>query len=179
MKVARVLAENVTALLKRHRYSQHDLAQWCGHSDAWASQFFTSKRGWRLDDLDRIADLFGLEPYQLFQPGVAACTERRSQNERRSAKDRRTSPGVRAMLPTSLEIDAHRPQRKELTDVAAVSPAILELVGSLERDFQRLLATLSPKPRREAAPARQTQPATRPRVRNPRESDTGNASAEK
>ena len=103
MKPDRILAENIVALLVREHLSQHDLAQWCRHSDVWVSDFLRGKRSWRIEDLGRAADLFGLQAYQLFIPGVALRTERRAGPDRRTIKDRRVGQAVpdhhRAAVP--------------------------------------------------------------------------------
>lgn len=172
MKASRMLVENVSALLKRNSLSQHDLAQWCRRSDVWVSQFFTGKRGWKIDDLTRVADLFGLEPYQLFMPGIVETTERRSGRDRRSDKDRRQIPAQRAMLRASQEIDAHRPPRKE-PNYAAARSSIRQLAAKFEQDAQQILAELSEDTRGQAARSGTPVPKASPRVRNPRQPDPG------
>lgn len=92
---ARLLKQNIDALLKARHQTQHDLAQWCRRSDAWLSKVLSEKpsdqaRGLPLKYLDRIADFFGLATYQLFQPGITPLLERRK-GERRSGRDRRLS----------------------------------------------------------------------------------------
>lgn len=169
-----MLVENVSALLKRNSLSQHDLAQWCRRSDVWVSQFFTGKRGWKIDDLTRVADLFGLEPYQLFMPGIVETTERRSGRDRRSDKDRRQIPAQRAMLRASQEIDAHRPPRKEPNYAAAMS-SIRQLAAESEKLYQRILAEFTENARGQAARSGETVPKTSARVRNARRPDPSHA----
>src|SRR4051812_44848470 len=98
MTAARRLAENVSALLAARHQKQTELARWCRRSDVWVSQFLRGERNWQLDDLDRVADFFGLALYQLFQPGISAVTERRSGVERRGKQDRRIGAAHRVML---------------------------------------------------------------------------------
>ena len=145
MKAARRLAENVSALLTVRRHKQTDLAKWCGKSDPWVSQFLRGERNWQLEDLDRVADFFGLATYQLFQPGISSATERRNGLDRRHGKERRVSHAQRVMLQTAVEIDAHRPQRKGATHVAVVasSPHMARLTKLTEEYERRVSAILS------------------------------------
>ncbi len=112
VKAARLLAENILALLRVRHLSQHDLAQWCHHSDPWLSAILTGKREAQFSDLDRIADFFGLATYQLFQPGISGVTERRSGQDRRKGQDRRISHVTRQMIRLESELAPFRPPRK-------------------------------------------------------------------
>jgi hypothetical protein len=114
MKAARLLAENVTALLTAQHHKQTDLAHWCRRSDVWVSQFLRGERNWQLGDLDRVADFFHIATYQLFQPGIAHTTDRRSGVDRRVGGERRIGQTQRVMLGLAAEIDAHRPPRKAI-----------------------------------------------------------------
>jgi transcriptional regulator with XRE-family HTH domain len=107
MKPARLVAENVEALLKQRGFKQTDLAKWCHHSDTWVSQFLKGLRKWRIDDLERVADLLGVPPYQLLLPGVSASTERRK-GDRRRGQERRRPPAARAPRAST---DAPRPRK--------------------------------------------------------------------
>jgi hypothetical protein len=97
MKADSLLKQNVKALLRARRQSQHDLAQWCHRSDGWISKILGDEdtaeerddRGLPLKYLDRIADFFGVAAYQLFQPGISPLGERRKAGERRKVRDRR------------------------------------------------------------------------------------------
>lgn len=110
MKATRILAENISHLLRARGESQHSLAFWCGHSDVWLSKFLKHEREVQLKDLDRIADFFGIATYQLFQPGISPITERRKSGERRSGHDRRVSHAFRAAKETARAIDDARPR---------------------------------------------------------------------
>ena len=112
MKAVRVLSENIQALLRARHQSQHDLAQWCRHSDPWLSAFISGKREIQLADLDRIADFFGIATYQLFQPGISQLTERRTHQDRRSGRDRRISHAQRQMVAVQAEMDRLHPRRR-------------------------------------------------------------------
>lgn len=89
MKAARILAANVAALLTAQHKTQTALGLWCRHSKTWVSQFLNGHRNWQLDDLDRVADFFGKEPHELFQPSMDFANRRTM--TRRAGKDRRTA----------------------------------------------------------------------------------------
>lgn len=85
-----LLKRNIKSLLTNRRQTQRSLAFFCGRTEGWISHaLLEEQRGISLTDLDRIADFFGLEVYQLFQPGIQPGTERRRHKERRSGQDRR------------------------------------------------------------------------------------------
>lgn len=108
MKATRILAENISHLLRSRGESQHSLAGWCGHSDVWLSKFLKHEREVQLKDLDRIADFFGIATYQLFQPGISPITERRKGGERRTGRDRRVSHAFRNMTEATRSIEETR-----------------------------------------------------------------------
>ena len=90
MKAGYLFKHNIRALLRARGQRKHDLAQWCRRSDAWISKILgDANRNIPLKYLDRIADFFGLEAYQLFLPGLTPIAERRSGRDRRSGQDRR------------------------------------------------------------------------------------------
>lgn len=146
MKAKRLLAENINALLRARSQTQHDLAQWCFHKDAWLSYFLAGKRGILLKDLDRIADFFGLATYQLFQPGIARSTERRSGLNRRSGEERRKSDAQRftSHLRSALEGDiqsGHTPKAEAGHGGRPVPSAAA--LGRISRHLAALAAQLS------------------------------------
>jgi hypothetical protein len=141
MKAYRLLKENVDALLRRDRLDRKDLAQWCRKSESWISKIYKEdRRSFSTKDLDRIADLFGLDAFQLFQPGISAG-ERRSGLDRRGKEERRMPPRERVMLQTAAAIDPHRPQRKGAAHVAIVasSPLVAKL-AQIAQDFERRIS---------------------------------------
>ena len=94
LKVEFVLTQNIKALLHERRIPAKDLAFAVGHSQAWLSKVLRGERQLRTQDLDPIAEFFGLLPYELLSPGISTLTERRSgverrRHERRSGFDRR------------------------------------------------------------------------------------------
>ena len=133
MKAARLLAENVRELLDRKGLKQTDLAQWCKRSDVWVSQFLKGLRSWQLEDLDRVADLFGMPTYQLFQPGISRNYERR-RGERRIGRERRLTHPHRVMLTTAAEIDRHR-RRPPATGKGrhANAPAVVNPIEAIDQ----------------------------------------------
>lgn len=173
MKATRRLAENVVELLERHHLTQHDLAQWCRKSDPWVSQFLRGERNWQLDDLDRVADCFGLQTYQLFIPGVSARTERRAGVDRRSVKDRRVGQAQRFMMNTAKEIDGYHPRRRTAPHVAASSPLTEALARIAEDTNKRIAAAIRQfsDVGHEAPTPRSTIAKTRPGRRTPGGSD--------
>jgi hypothetical protein len=150
LKAARIVAENVTVLLKARGQNQAELAQWCRHSGVWVSQFLTGKRSWQLDDLDRIADFFGIATYQLFQPGISSLTERRIA-DRRSLRERRIGHQQRLLGALRADIDAAHPHAASRgRDVQTpISAARRRLIDEFER---RLAALLSPADAGRQAP---------------------------
>lgn len=103
LKAKALLKRNIDAMLSARGQTRHDLARWCHRSDAWLSKIFAepkperkdrTDRGVPLKYLDRFAQFFGVETYQLFQPGISHLTNRRSGKERRTVPDRRISQAV-------------------------------------------------------------------------------------
>jgi transcriptional regulator with XRE-family HTH domain len=110
-----VLRTNISGLLYHRKQTQADLASWLGKGRSWINKFLNGTREIQLKDLDRIADFFGLCAYQLFQPGVAPGSERRSGHERRGGHDRRVSHKERELRSLQEQLDAHRPRRQQTT----------------------------------------------------------------
>jgi hypothetical protein len=91
MKANALMKRNIDALLTERRLSRKDLAQWCYRGESWISKIMKEdRREFPMKYWDRIADFFGVAPYQLLQPGIGGVAERR-RAERRSGKDRRVS----------------------------------------------------------------------------------------
>lgn len=90
VKALRQLKANIETLLAHRKEDQATLARWCHHSKAWINKFLNDpEASIQIKDLDKIADFFGIAPYQLFQPGISAITERRKSGDRRSGHERR------------------------------------------------------------------------------------------
>jgi hypothetical protein len=104
-KADHVLRANIEHLLAARKEDQKTLAQWCGHDKSWINKFLNKGRGISLKDFDKIADFFGLETYQLFQPGISRLTERRSQTDRRTGQDRRIGHTNRLVSHLRMELN--------------------------------------------------------------------------
>jgi transcriptional regulator with XRE-family HTH domain len=156
MNANRQLKENLDALLRKHHKTHKDLAQWCRMTESWISKIFKEeRREFSVKILGRIADLFGLEAYQLFIPGIVRATERRK-GERRSGRERRTSFEERLMLGLAEEI---APYRKAGPHVATSSPFAEELRRLSERHEREISTLLSrAESRGQAATPRRAQP---------------------
>lgn len=119
LKTTVLFAENIRALLHDRHQTQDNLARWCHRSGVWLSKILKCERQARMEDLDRIADFFGLATYQLFQPGLSSVTERRRAGDRRTGKDRRISHEHRLMMEVKEEIDRARGKIKKQREVVA------------------------------------------------------------
>jgi transcriptional regulator with XRE-family HTH domain len=84
-----IARENIRTLLQARNETQTLLARYCGHDKSWLNKFLNEGRGVQIGDLDKVAAFFGIEVYQLFQPGITRLTERRSQADRRLGHERR------------------------------------------------------------------------------------------
>lgn len=160
MQAARLLAQNVMGLLTERHLNQTDLAKWCHRSDPWVSQFLRGERNWQLDDLDKVADLFGLQTWQLFQPGISSASERR-RSDRRSGRERRRGHAQRQAVDLSASIEPFRksPGGKG-SHVAAPPPHLTEIHRILEDAERKVSAVISlatpggqaPAPRKRLPP---------------------------
>lgn len=148
-----LLKENIDALLSQRGQRRKDLAQWCRRTEGWLSQIFTNpERNVPLKYLDRIADFFGLATYQLFQPGIASRSERRSGLDRRSRKDRRISSlntAVRESVSAAIANLSH-------ADVADLLR--LRSLPAASRDAARTAIQALERSEREAARRRPRRP---------------------
>lgn len=87
-----LLKQNIDGLLHDRGYTRKDLAQWCHRTEGWISKIFRKgEREIPLKYLDRIADFFGLQAWQLFQPGITRASERRKRLDRRQRAERRVA----------------------------------------------------------------------------------------
>lgn len=136
MKADFLFRHNVETLLKARNQTKHDLCVWCRRSDAWLSKILGKEsRNVPMKYLDRIADFFGLEAYQLFLPGITAFTERRRGGDRRSGKERRLA-------------GLTQPTAEPSHQVSAVDASLLTQINQLTVDERRrfehwLAATLA------------------------------------
>lgn len=173
MRASNLLKENIDALLKAHHQHRKDLAQWCYRGESWISKIFKhANREIPLKYLDRIADFWGLKPYQLFQPGIARSTERR-QLQRRSAVERRVGQRERIMLEVKADVDRVRSPKAEGHEEDRRTPSLPDpLRASIIATVARLNDLLGAADARGQTPrARQPKPAARRRRRVDRGSD--------
>lgn len=110
-----LLRRNITALLLARKESQQSLAFSLGHHKTWLNKFLNGDREIQFKDLDKIADFFGISAYQLFQPGIADLTERRSGKDRRSGRERRIGHTGRAFLRVDAAVGTAHPRRDTIT----------------------------------------------------------------
>lgn len=103
-----VLKRNIAQLLADRHENQVQLARACGHKKSWINKFFkdeTNTVELQLRDLDKIADFFGIEVHQLFQPGIGRLTERRLHLDRRATAERRIGHQGRELAKLRAEAD--------------------------------------------------------------------------
>lgn len=158
MKANALLKENIDALLRARGQSRKDLAQWCRRTESWISKIFRNpNKEFPMQYLDRAADFFGVQPYQLFQPGISTLTERRTGLERRTATDRRIGHPGRHLAGLRTELNklpaiasAHGPP--SATRPSASPEPVKRILARAEAEIHAFYA-------REQAPA--------PRVERP------------
>lgn len=103
-----VLKRNLAHLLTDRKENQATLARAVGHSKAWINKFLndtTDRTEIKIKDVDQLASFFGVEPYQLFQPGISRLTERRTGVERRSGRERRIGAQGRQLAGLRTELN--------------------------------------------------------------------------
>jgi transcriptional regulator with XRE-family HTH domain len=140
----RRLKDNIDALLRARRLTRKDLAFYCRKSESWISKIFREeRRGFGYKDLDRIAAFFGLDVFQLFQPGISPSSERRLGVERRGQRERRIGPVRQHEEELAQTIEAARPVRRDAHAVAhtdtQASQEVLRLANLLQRQLQTIL----------------------------------------
>lgn len=102
LKAINQLRENVKTLLRVRKEDQKTLAFAIGRHPTTINKFLKGTREIQLQDLDRMADFFGLATYQLFQPGISLLTERRQGPDRRTGRERRVGHRFRALQGPAL-----------------------------------------------------------------------------
>lgn len=150
MKANRLIKANIDALLRLHGKNRKDLAQWCFKSESWISKVFKEeRREFATADLDRIADFFGKEPYQLFLPGASQETERRSAVDRRTGRERRVGHQYRLMLGLQSALAPYRNQSSPETPVppearhgGGLPPEVVAEAQRLNQEYTRKLTAL-------------------------------------
>lgn len=171
MKASYLLRQNIKTILKARGQTAHELAVWCHKDDSWLSKILSDKATTEKDDkakglplrhIDRIASFFGVQVYQLFQPGISHLAERRQGRDRRAGGDRRLSAVVLSEKPGDVDV---------MSLIRALSPrgrqrALAHLVDLVNDELPRLRT-----PEADAADRDHTAGTPRPKpVRTPRES---------
>jgi hypothetical protein len=149
MKANRLIKANIDALLRLHGKTRKDLAQWCFKSESWISKVMKEeRREFATTDLDRIADFFGKEPYQLFLPGASQETERRSAVDRRGGRERRVGHQYRLMLGLQTALAPYQKPSSE-TQVSpearhggGLPPEVVAEVQRLNQEYSSKLRAL-------------------------------------
>jgi hypothetical protein len=138
MTANQLMKANVKALLKLRGRTPEDLAKWCRNSASWIDKIFREeRREFPMKYFDPIAKFFGVEVYQLLQPGIADRSERRSGSDRRKIIDRRVSAAV--ISEKALDVDLIHVVRALSAD--GRRKAIGILMDILNDELQRLRAT--------------------------------------
>lgn len=105
LKAHLLIKHNIDAMLQARGQKRPELARYCRRSRSWLDKIFSEeRREVPLKYLDRIADFFGIAPYQLFQPGISPLTERRKGFDRRKGRDRRLSQAVLSQKPGDVDL---------------------------------------------------------------------------
>lgn len=180
VKANRIVKENVAELIRHSGLTRKDVAQWCHKTESWISKIFKEdRREFANSDLDRIADLFHVDVYRLYQPGVARTTERRKGYDRRTKQERRVPPTERFVVGLASAVDPYRiptgssPSASEARHHGRTAAAIEADIARLTDEFNRAVTRLLQEadPRRQAAPARPHVPKASARGRTAGRSD--------
>lgn len=165
VKAIFLIRQNVAALLAARHETQTALAQWVGHKKSWINKFLNEGREVQLKDLDRIAAFFGIETYQLFQPGISRLTERRSQIDRRVTRERRI--GHTGRLLSTLQQELNKVPHLASSGVphgtgatVSVPAAVKAIIAHAEQQIAAFYAEAqlreqTPTPRRKVTPTSQ------------------------
>jgi len=141
LKAINQLRENVKALLRVRKEDQKTLAFALGRHPTTINKFLKGTREIQLQDLDRMADFFGLATYQLFQPGISLLTERRQGSDRRTGRERRVGHRFRALGgPALLAMRATLGDRKRPTDGRSFAERFARLSPLQQQALEVLLA---------------------------------------
>jgi transcriptional regulator with XRE-family HTH domain len=168
LKAIHQVRENVKALLRERKENQKDLAFAIKRHPTTINKFLQGTREIQLEDLDGIADFFGIQPYELFQPGGYALSERRSGLERRTGKERRVGEARRVMLHIATEVfrisRKGQPHHAQTTPADALPDPLQTLVEEFEQRAAIILST-DAAARRQVAVDRVSVPQASPLVR--------------
>lgn len=171
-----VLKRNLQHLIADRKESQVALARHVRHSKSWINKFLndtTDRTEIQIKDVDRIASFFGIEPYQLFQPGISRLTERRSGVERRANYERRV--GHSGRLREDLRTELNKVPRLASHDHAALSASAQGLPVPVQRilsdAYRRIDAYLRTHPGEDVSSGQRAAASASRRRRKPARSD--------
>lgn len=145
LKAAEQLRRNLEYLLMARKETQVALAFATGIDKSTINKFLKGTRELQLADLDKVADYFGVETHQLFQPGISRFGERRSGIDRRAGKDRRIGHHQRALVDLADRIGLARHGRPKGGRDAhrGVSAAAATLPEHIRRELRAVEARLA------------------------------------
>lgn len=108
-----IVAANIRALAGRLGISQKELAPAVGLSQGSVSNRWTGKMQWQLEDLDKVAAVFGVQPWELTQPPADMRNARRlaSVSDSYTAGDLNPEP-IDSELAVVVDFDAFRRARE-------------------------------------------------------------------
>jgi transcriptional regulator with XRE-family HTH domain len=107
---------------KRGIRTRKELADACRKSESWISKIYKRENGsFRLDDLNTIAEVLGVEVYHLFQPGFSKTMERRTGQDRRMGVERRIGLAGRHFAELRAEYNKLHPSKSH--DAAQARPS--------------------------------------------------------
>lgn len=141
LKATHQLRANVKALLIARKDDQKDLAFAIGRHPTTISKFLGGQRECQLEDVDAMADFFGLSAYQLFQPGMSALTERRRGTERRQ-RTRRQGHAQRILRDVASETERVRLDAGGRGAAHDPPSSLAEELGRLTDEYETRLNTL-------------------------------------
>lgn len=95
-----IVAENIRALAALHGMSQKELAEEIGMTQAAASVRWRGKRQWQLEDIQKVAEIFGINPWEITQPHMNMGNARRLASVPNASQE--------AVGPTGLEPVTYR-----------------------------------------------------------------------
>lgn len=174
VKASHTLRLNIEALLARDHVTPAALAMACGGKDrSWMTRFLNQQRHeLQLEDIEKIADFFGKQVYELFHPRTSTVTDRRvDKGDRRAGIERRKGHVKRDMLRLEAAISAHHPRQKG--PYAVVASPLFEELAKLTADHEAKVHALFQKAESggQTPAARRAIAGTRPRRRAVRRSN--------
>lgn len=108
--VESILRANIKLLMKQRRLKQKDVARLAQRSQGWISKRLSGKPSresgsrFQVQDLDVLANVFGLSPTTLLQPLHGNSDRRHADKDRRSGFDRRNNQWLGWPGPTRPDV---------------------------------------------------------------------------